>query len=170
MLHSMAIRLIHVHQLETFYLCYGVKCQSGVNWGHWGQSDRLLVSKNLVSTFFFLKLAKCLVSSFFLSFSQFASSSTCLIGSLPNLVRSMYGWMASKVMGLKFEPGSFGVTGVKKVILLKTLLLLQFISHGHVAHAYDHLDPRYKSYGSKKSKSSKGHLGSQGSKMSIFTA
>ena len=30
MLHSMAIRLIHVHQLETFYLCYGVKCQSGV--------------------------------------------------------------------------------------------------------------------------------------------
>ena len=31
MLHSMAIRLIHVHQLETFYLCYGVKCQSGVN-------------------------------------------------------------------------------------------------------------------------------------------
>ena len=31
MLHSMAIRLIHVHQLETFYLCYGVKYQSGVN-------------------------------------------------------------------------------------------------------------------------------------------
>ena len=30
MLHSMTIRLIHVHQLETFYLCYGVKCQSGV--------------------------------------------------------------------------------------------------------------------------------------------
>ena len=30
MLHSMAIRLIHVHQLET-YLCYGVKYQSGVN-------------------------------------------------------------------------------------------------------------------------------------------
>ena len=31
MLHSMAIRLIHVHQLETFYLYYGVKYQSGVN-------------------------------------------------------------------------------------------------------------------------------------------
>ena len=30
MLHSMTIRLIHVHQLETLYLCYGVKCQSGV--------------------------------------------------------------------------------------------------------------------------------------------
>ena len=37
MLHSMTIRLIHVHQLETIYLCYGVKCQSGVIWGHWGQ-------------------------------------------------------------------------------------------------------------------------------------
>ena len=30
MLHSMTIRLIHVNHLETFYLCYGVKCQSGV--------------------------------------------------------------------------------------------------------------------------------------------
>ena len=31
MLHSMTIRLIHVHQLKTLYLCYWVKCQSGVN-------------------------------------------------------------------------------------------------------------------------------------------
>ena len=28
---------MHVDQLETLYLCYGVKCQSGVIWGHWGQ-------------------------------------------------------------------------------------------------------------------------------------
>ena len=33
----MFIRLKHVHQFEILYLCYGVKCQSGVNWGHWGQ-------------------------------------------------------------------------------------------------------------------------------------
>ena len=26
-----------VDQLETLYLCYGVICQSGVIWGHWGQ-------------------------------------------------------------------------------------------------------------------------------------
>ena len=32
MLHSMTIRLIHVHQLETVYLCYWVKCQYGVIW------------------------------------------------------------------------------------------------------------------------------------------
>ena len=31
MLHSMTIRLIHVDQLDTLYLCYGVI------WGHWGQ-------------------------------------------------------------------------------------------------------------------------------------
>ena len=38
MLHSMTIRLIHVHQLETFYLCYGVRYQPGVIWGHRGQT------------------------------------------------------------------------------------------------------------------------------------
>ena len=37
MLHSMITRLIHVGQLETLYLCYWVKCQSGVIWGHWGK-------------------------------------------------------------------------------------------------------------------------------------
>ena len=36
MFNSMTIRLIHVHQLETLYLCYGVKCQSGVIWGSLG--------------------------------------------------------------------------------------------------------------------------------------
>ena len=61
-------------------------------------------------------------SSFFLlSFSQSASSSTCLIGILPNLVRSMYGWMATKLMGLKIHPGSFGVTGVKNVNHVKNM-------------------------------------------------
>ena len=37
MLHSMTIRLIQVDQFETLCLCYGVICQSGVIWGHWGQ-------------------------------------------------------------------------------------------------------------------------------------
>ena len=37
MLHSMTIRLINVHQLETLYLCYGVKGQPGVIWGHMDQ-------------------------------------------------------------------------------------------------------------------------------------
>ena len=46
MLHSMAIRLIHVDQLETLYICYGVKCQSGVIRGHWGQKFK--ITKNAV--------------------------------------------------------------------------------------------------------------------------
>ena len=37
MLHSTTIKLIYVHQPETLYLYYVVKCQSGVIWGHWGQ-------------------------------------------------------------------------------------------------------------------------------------
>ena len=47
MLHSMTIRLIPVHQLETLYLCYGVKCQSGVIWGHWGQ--KVIFTKNVLT-------------------------------------------------------------------------------------------------------------------------
>ena len=45
-LHSMTIRLIHVHQLEPLYLCYGVKCQSGVIWGHRGQ--KVIFTKNAI--------------------------------------------------------------------------------------------------------------------------
>ena len=33
----MTIRLIHVQQILTLYLSYGVKYQSQVIWGHWGQ-------------------------------------------------------------------------------------------------------------------------------------
>ena len=47
MLHSMTIRLVHVHHLETFYLCYGVKCHSRVIWGHWGQ--KVICTKNAIT-------------------------------------------------------------------------------------------------------------------------
>ena len=43
----MTIRLIHVDQHETLYLCYGVKCQSGVIWGHWGQ--QIIFTKNAIT-------------------------------------------------------------------------------------------------------------------------
>ena len=102
---------------------------------------RIFFTKNEVTSSIRLTLpvplAKGAVSSsffFLLSFSQSASSSTCLIGFLPNLVRSKYGWMATKLMGLKTHPGSFGVTGVKKMILRKTLLLLQITWYGLVTN------------------------------------
>ena len=47
MLHSMTIRLTHVDKLETLYLCYGFKCQSGVIWGHWGQ--KVIFTKNVLT-------------------------------------------------------------------------------------------------------------------------
>ena len=50
MLHSMAIRLIHVHQLETCF-CYGVKYQSGVNFRR--QTTPSLMAKCLVLLSFF---------------------------------------------------------------------------------------------------------------------
>ena len=40
----MTITLIHVHQLETVYLCYGVKCQAGVIWG-----QKVIVTKNALN-------------------------------------------------------------------------------------------------------------------------
>ena len=43
----MTTRLIQVDQLETLYLCYGVKCQSRVNWGHWGQ--KVIFTKNAIT-------------------------------------------------------------------------------------------------------------------------
>ena len=47
MLHSMTIRLKHVDKLETIYLCYRVRCQSGVIWGHWGQKVNSIKCFNL---------------------------------------------------------------------------------------------------------------------------
>ena len=92
MLHSMIIRLIHVHQLETLYICYGVKCQSGVMWGHWGQ--KVILTQNAI-------IRKCytgwpLDSDMCISLR----SSTYVIGSSVNL-------------------GSIGVTGVKRSFSLK---------------------------------------------------
>ena len=56
MLHSMTIRLIHVDQLDTLYLCYGVTCQSGVIWGHWGQKVNMSIGVTGVKRLFSLKM------------------------------------------------------------------------------------------------------------------
>ena len=87
MLHSMTMRLIHVDQLETFFLCYGVACQSGIIWGHWGQN--VIFTKNALSP------------SEYIAF-------TCDLCICISLTPS------TKVISLKIHPGSFGVTGVKR--------------------------------------------------------
>ena len=45
-LHNMILRLTYVHQLETLYLCYGVKYHSGVIWGHGCQ--KVIFTKNAI--------------------------------------------------------------------------------------------------------------------------
>ena len=57
MLHSMPIRLIHVHQLETLYLLYEVKCQPGVIWGH--SCQKVIFSKNATSATEYMVLSLC---------------------------------------------------------------------------------------------------------------
>ena len=94
MLHSMTIRLIHVHQLETLYLCYGVKGQPGVIWGHRGQ--KVIFTKN-------------------------ATSPTDYMAWLCDSCISISWILSIKVMGLKIDLGSFGVTGVKRSFSLKLL-------------------------------------------------
>ena len=32
----MTVRLMHINHLENLYIYFGVKCQFGVIWGHWG--------------------------------------------------------------------------------------------------------------------------------------
>ena len=93
-LHSMTIRLIHVHQLETLFLCYGVKCQSGVVWGLWGQ--KVIFTKNAVPR-------PC--------YRAWPWDLHRLI----SLRRSTY------VMGSNVNLGSFGVTGIKRSSSLKML-------------------------------------------------
>ena len=166
MLHSMTIRLIHVHQLGPSTYVIG----SNTNLGSFGVTGvkrsfslKMLylvhdiawpyilwscinISISLKPSITFagstgnlgsvrgrsLKAGRvrrlwrqqCLVLSFFL-LTMIASSSTCLIGWLPNLVRSMCGCMAAKLMGLKIHPGSYGVTGVKNVNHVKNMKTAQ---------------------------------------------
>ena len=84
MLQRMTIRLIHVDQLETLYLCYGVKYESWVIWGHCGQ--KVVFNKNYYN-------------STMLHFMT-TEGSYMLI----SLRSSTY------VMGSNFNLGSFGVT------------------------------------------------------------
>ena len=47
-----------------------------------------------------------------------------------------YPLQSTKVMGLEIQPGSFGVTGVKRPFSPKMLFLLQITWYGRGTHAY----------------------------------
>ena len=44
-----------MNQLETLYLCYVVKCQPGVIWGHWGQ--KVIFTKNAITRPIYIALS-----------------------------------------------------------------------------------------------------------------
>ena len=85
---------MHMHKLDLLYKSYGPKNSSGVIWGHRGQ--KVIFTKKASSP------------SEYVAFTR--DLRTCI-----NLTPS------TKVMVLKINPGSFGVTGVKRSLSLKML-------------------------------------------------
>ena len=86
---------------------------------------------------------------FFLSFFLSSSSSSSSSGNTSKAYISVMSWSISTRLGHKNPwpcpnlsynqlgvKGHVGVTGVKKVISLKTLLLLQITGYGHVTHVH----------------------------------
>ena len=85
---------MHMHKLDLLYESYGPKNSSGVIWGHRGQ--KVIFTKKASSP------------SEYVAFTR--DLRTCI-----NLTPS------TKFMVLKINPGSFGVTGVKRSFSLKML-------------------------------------------------
>ena len=91
MLHSLATRLIRVHQLVTLFLFYGVKCQSGVIWGHWGR--KVIFAKNALTRPWYIAWPYDSYMSISLRPSIFVSGSNVNLGSTwghPGRVRRLW--------------------------------------------------------------------------------
>ena len=86
--------LMHMHKLDLLYKSYGPKNSSGVIWGHRGQK---------------------------VIFTKKASSPSEYVAFTHDLRTCVSLTPSTKVMVLKINPGSFGVTGVKRSFSLKML-------------------------------------------------
>ena len=85
---------MHMHKLDPLYKSYGPKNSFGVIWGHRGQK---------------------------IIFTKKASSPTEYVALTCDLCICISLTPSTKVMVLKIYPGSFGVTGVKRLFSLKML-------------------------------------------------
>ena len=85
----MVMRLMHIDQLDTLYKSYWIKNSSGVTWGHRGQKGH---------------------------FHKKRYFSNRLHGMNMWLMHIYQMDTSTEVIGLKIQPGSFGVTGGQKVI------------------------------------------------------
>ena len=118
------MELMHIRQQDTLYKSYGSRNSAGVIWGHRGQ--------------------KVIFTKMFFSFR--------LHGMVVGLMHIHQLDTFYKVMGLEIHPGSFGVTGVKKVHFHQKFCFFIRL-HGMVmglTHIHQ-LDTHYKRFGSRNS-------------------
>ena len=151
MLHRMTIKVIHVYQLETlYYLCYWVKCQPWIIWGHRGQkviftkkasSPReyvpltcdLCICINLTPSTKVITLKKNHPGSFGVrSFSLKNSISCPCCKAWPwNSYMCISLKPSTYIMGSGAKLESFGVTGNKRSFSLKMLWLVHVTQNDH---------------------------------------
>ena len=144
----MTIRHIHMHQFEILYLCYGVKCQTGVIWGHRGQKD--IFTKNISTQTDYVTLTHDLCMHYLdplyksyhiknssgviwdhkgqkVIFTKNVSTQTDYVALTHDLCICISLTPSTKVITLKIHPGSFGVTGVKRSFSPKMFQLKQIM-------------------------------------------
>ena len=100
---------MYIDQLNTLYKSYRSSNSVGVIWGHWGQ--KVIFTKNVISP---------------TDYMPWSCDSSILISYKPS----------TKVIGLEIQPGSFGVTGVKRSFLTKIIFFIHITCYGHVTQAY----------------------------------
>ena len=125
--------------LQDYYLCFGVKCQLSVIWGHMGQ--KVIFTKKCYDSSLLCRMTLRLVHV-----HQLETLYLCY--------------------GVKCQTGSFGAAGVKRSLSLNMLWLVRVTQHDHKTHTCASTwDPLPILWGQM---STWGHLGSQCQK-AIFT-
>ena len=134
MLHSLAIRLICVHQLVTLFLFYGVKCQSGVIWGHWGR--KVIFAENALTRPWYIAWPYDSYMSISLRPSIFVSGSNVNLGSTwghPGRVRRL--WRQQILVILPAQPQDL----VSYSFLLSSSSFFFFLLATHLFHTLPYI-------------------------------
>ena len=150
------------------YLCYGVKCKSGVIWSHWGQKVTIrLIQVDQLETLYLCYGVKCQSGVIWVTwgqkviFTKIAITHPCYIALPQDSCMFISLRPSTYVMGSNVNLGSFGVTGVKRWFILKCYNSSMLQSMTIRLIQVDQLDPLLMLWGQM---SIWGHLGSQGLK------
>ena len=131
MLHSLAVRLILVHQLVPLFLFYGVKCQSRVIWGHWDR--KVIFAKNAVTRPWYIAWPYDSYMSISLRPSIFVSGSNVNLGSTwghPGRVRRLWRQQILVLSSFFFLSGNISFSHPSRLSILTKL--------GHSDRYVDH--------------------------------